>query len=84
MPTSSPTPDRIVREAEQKARSGLSRMTRHRMAENGDFPKKRRISPGVSGVLESEFSAWLASRSIIAAPQRKPNRNEAEQPQAAA
>lgn len=48
-------PDRIVREAECKAISGLSRTTRWRMERSGDFPRRRRISQGAVGWLLSEL-----------------------------
>ena len=71
MATPSPIcgPDRIVRESECRGRTGLSRMTRYRMMQRGEFPLKRRISPSVSGWLESELGQWLASRETIAVGQ---------------
>jgi prophage regulatory protein len=54
--------DRIVREPECKRRSGLSRSTRWRLERAGVFPKRRSISPGCSGWLESELAAWIAAR----------------------
>ena len=51
----SDAPDRIVRETECKAISGLSRTTRWRLEQSGDFPRRRRISPGLVGWLLSEL-----------------------------
>src|SRR5262249_44842391 len=54
--------ERIVREPECRRRTGLSKPTRWRMERRGEFPRRRRISPGCSGWLESELAAWLADR----------------------
>jgi prophage regulatory protein len=54
--------DRIVRELECHQRSGLSRSTRWRLERAGLFPRRRRVSPGCSGWLESELAAWIAAR----------------------
>jgi prophage regulatory protein len=56
--------DRIIREPECKRRSGLSRATRWRLERDGNFPRRRRISPGASGWLESEFTGWLRTRGL--------------------
>jgi prophage regulatory protein len=57
-----PHPERIVREAECKDRTGLSRVTRWRLERDGKFPKRRRISANAVGWLESELRKWIASR----------------------
>ncbi len=59
--------DRVMREPEEKQRSGLSRTTRWRLARAGKYPKKRKISDNASGILESEFLQWLAERCGAAA-----------------
>ena len=56
--------ERIIREPECKRRSGLSRSTRWRLERDGKFPRRRRISPGASGWLESEFATWLHARGL--------------------
>jgi prophage regulatory protein len=56
------TIDRIVRELECRRRSGLSRSTRWRLERDGKFPKRRSLSPGCSGWLDSELAAWIAAR----------------------
>jgi prophage regulatory protein len=54
--------ERFVREAECKRRTGLDRVTRWRMERRGEFPRRRRISPGIIGWLNSELAEWLRSR----------------------
>jgi len=54
--------DRIVREPETKAVTGLSRTLRWRLEKEGKFPARRRISPRLTGWLMSEIQAWLESR----------------------
>jgi prophage regulatory protein len=54
--------DRIVRELECRRRSGLSRSTRWRLERADKFPKRRSISPGCTGWLDSELAAWIAAR----------------------
>jgi prophage regulatory protein len=61
-PTSAPTADRFVRERECREISGLSRSTRWRLQRAGRFPQRRQISPGCTGWLMSEISAWLSER----------------------
>ena len=57
-----PEPDRFMREPECKRVSGLSRVTRWRMEQRGEFPKRRKISRNGVGWLASEVSAWMAER----------------------
>jgi prophage regulatory protein len=54
--------DRIVREPEVQARTGLSRSTRWRLARQGKFPKSVRIAQRLIGIRESELIAWIQSR----------------------
>ena len=51
--------DRILRERDVRTATGLSRTTRWRLERAGQFPRKRRLSPGAVGWLESEVVAWL-------------------------
>ena len=51
--------DRMLREREVRTATGLSRTTRWRLERAGQFPRKRRISPGAVGWLESEIMAWM-------------------------
>jgi prophage regulatory protein len=54
--------DRIIRERECKNRTGLSRATRWRLEREARFPKRRQLSAGAVGWLESEISAWVDAR----------------------
>jgi prophage regulatory protein len=64
--------DRFLRERELRAMTGLSRTTRWRLERAGQFPRKRRISPGAVGWLESEVVTWMeqGSDSARVAPGR--------------
>jgi len=62
MPDSHPETDRFMREPEVKRVTGLSRVTRWRMEQRGEFPKRRKISMNGVGWLASEVSAWMAER----------------------
>lgn len=62
---------RILRQAEQAAALGCSRWTVRRIADaDPSYPPQRQFGPGVFGVLESEFDAWLKSRPAVR-PQRR-------------
>jgi predicted DNA-binding transcriptional regulator AlpA len=52
----------IVREAEVRRLSGLSRATRWRMERAGRFPQSRRLSANAKGWFLSEILAWIAGR----------------------
>ena len=53
--------DRFIREKETSEITGLSRQTRWRMEKAGKFPKRHKISPGITAYLASEILAWLES-----------------------
>ena len=55
-------PERFLREREVKARTGLSRTTRWRLEQTGDFPRRRRLSPNSVGWLASEMETWMRGR----------------------
>jgi predicted DNA-binding transcriptional regulator AlpA len=44
--------------------SGLSNVTRWRMENRGDFPKRRQISPNRVAYLESEILTWMDTRPV--------------------
>lgn len=50
-------------EKECKSKTGLSRTTRWALEKKGLFPKRRQVSPGRVGWLESELDQWIESRS---------------------
>jgi prophage regulatory protein len=52
----------IIREAECRRLSGLSRSTRWRLERAGKFPRRRQISDNAVGWLASELLAWLANK----------------------
>ena len=56
--------NRFLCKPEVLAISGLSHVTQWRMEKRGEFPKRRQISPGRVGWLESEILAWVESRPV--------------------
>jgi prophage regulatory protein len=60
--TASACQDLIIREPECRRIIDLSRSTRWRMERAGQFPKRRRISPGCTGWPRSEISIWIGER----------------------
>ncbi len=58
--------DRIILEAERKRRTGISRTTAWRLEKAGKFPKRRAVSDGLVGWLESEIDEWIANRQLVA------------------
>jgi prophage regulatory protein len=59
--------ERLIREPECRLITGLSRQTRWRMERHGEFPRRRRISPGCSAWLYSEIATWLRARAVAVA-----------------
>lgn len=60
-------PDRIVREAERKTITSISRTSAWVLEQKGLFPKRRRLNPeGDSiGWLLSEILEWCHSREVV-------------------
>lgn len=58
--------DRIILEKERKQMTGISRTTAWRMEQKGQFPKRRKVSDGLVGWLESELDEWIATRQAAA------------------
>jgi len=58
--------DRIILEKERKQMTGISRTTAWRMEKANKFPKRRKVSDGLVGWLESEINEWIASRQAVA------------------
>ncbi len=54
--------DRIIREAECRSCTGLSRTTRWEMERKGLFPKRVIVRGHMIGWLESELVAWITER----------------------
>jgi len=57
-----PAADRILRNHDLDVLTGISRTTRWRLEQAGDFPARRRISSMAVGWIESEVLAWLEAR----------------------
>ena len=60
--------DRIIRANEVVSLTGLSRSTLwrlERMEGEGNFPARRKLSPGAVGWLLSEVLEWLNNRQIV-------------------
>jgi len=56
--------DRILLKQERRHTTGVSDVTWWRMEKRGEAPKRRQISPGRVGWLESEILAWMKSRPV--------------------
>ena len=57
------TNDSIVLESELRAKIlPISRSTLWRWEESGDFPRRRKIGPRLTGWLRSEIEEWVQSR----------------------
>ena len=53
--------DRIIREVECKQITGISRVSRWRMEQRGDFPRRLQLSEQSVGWRLSEVNEWLSS-----------------------
>ena len=58
--------DRIILEAERRKKTGISRTTAWRMEKEHMFPKRRKVSDGLVGWLESELDEWVTNRQLAA------------------
>jgi prophage regulatory protein len=56
----------ILRRREVQARTGLSRSTIYQYMKAGIFPRSVPLGPRAVGWLESEVSAWIAGRVVVA------------------
>jgi prophage regulatory protein len=56
------TTDRLMRDAEVKAKTTLSRAQRWRLEQKGKFPKRVELSGRTVAWRESEINEWIASR----------------------
>ncbi len=57
-----PFPDRFISEVECKKLTDLSRVTRWRLMQRGEFPAKVQISPGRKAWRLSAVFRWMAER----------------------
>jgi prophage regulatory protein len=53
---------KMLREREVRQITGLSRVTRWRLEQRGEFPRKVRLTQRCVGFLESEVLDWLTKR----------------------
>ena len=53
---------RLLRFAEVRRRTGLSRTTIWRLERSGEFPRHRRISANAVAWVEQEISIWIRSK----------------------
>ena len=54
--------DQFLRRREVQKRTSLSNSTIWRLESRGEFPRRRKISPGAVAWLQSEIEAWIAER----------------------
>lgn len=69
--TNSVTQSKIIRAKELAERLSISRVTVWRWARSGLLPAKRKLGPHVSGWLDSDIDAWLASKAPAGAEDTK-------------
>ena len=65
--------ERLMRQNEVIARTGLGRTTVWRKEQEGTFPKRRRITDSTIGWLESEISEWIETRPVVGEPTTGPS-----------
>jgi prophage regulatory protein len=53
---------RILRRREVQARTGLSRSTIYRRADDGTFPQPVQLGPRTVGWVEAEVQSWIEQR----------------------
>jgi len=63
--------DKILRDPEVAAMTGLGRTKRWQMERNGRFPRRRLICAGRVGWLESEVLEWMRNLEVGAPPAPK-------------
>ena len=56
--------ERILRQSEVLAITGLGRTTIWRLERRGEFPARRRITGNIVGWLASEVEEWMRSRPV--------------------
>lgn len=54
--------ERILRVAEVRERTGLSRVSIYEMSKDGRFPRPARIGKNAVGWFKSEIDAWIAQK----------------------
>ncbi len=56
---------KLIRRREMLQRTGIASSTQWRMEQAGLFPKRRKISAGLVGWIESELEQWIADRETV-------------------
>ncbi|MGR5069310.1 helix-turn-helix transcriptional regulator [Vibrio alfacsensis] len=56
------TSERIIRESERLAMTGISRTTCWQMEKKGEFPKRIQIGPRAVGWLHSQIQDWIRKK----------------------
>jgi len=56
--------NKYLREQEAAIVSGMSRTTRWRLEQRGEFPRRYQISDGITAYKESEVMEWFDSRPV--------------------
>jgi len=59
-----PMTTRFLGEPEVEHRTALDRVTIWRREKQGDFPRRRQISPGRIGWIEEEVEEWIRNRPV--------------------
>jgi prophage regulatory protein len=52
----------VIRPKDLSTVAGISNTTAWRLEKTGDFPKRRKLSPGASGWTRRDIETWLNSR----------------------
>ncbi len=60
--TGQPLGERLLRLREVKARTGLGKTSIYAYEKRGEFPRRVRIGPLLSGWVASEVDAWIADQ----------------------
>lgn len=61
-PPTGSAPDRIIREAECRELTGLSRSRRYELEQLGQFPRRVKLTAHAVGWHYRDIAAWIASR----------------------
>lgn len=53
----------VIRPRDLSCVAGISNTTAWRLEKTGQFPKRKKLSPGASGWMRKDITTWLESRS---------------------
>ena len=54
----------VIRPRDLSCVAGISNTTAWRLEKTGQFPKRKKLSPGASGWARKDIEAWLTSKSV--------------------